>query len=158
MAIRKIARMGHPVLREKARELSQKEILSPSLKILLQDMIDTMNDYGGIGLAAPQIYESVSVAIVDYQEEHPRYAAETKGDEEIEPEEGVSHKLPFTIIINPKVTVLDDTEQSFWEGCLSVPELRGLVTRPKKIQVDYLDHQGKSKTVVAEGFLAIRTG
>ncbi len=150
MAIRKIARMGHPVLRQKARELTVTEILSPEMTSLLQDMIDTMNDYGGIGLAAPQIYEPIAVAIVDYQEDHPRYAEQTqKQDKAAE-----NSSLPFTIVFNPKVTVLDATEQSYWEGCLSVPELRGWVTRPKKIQIDYLDIKARPKTVIAEGFLA----
>lgn len=148
MAIRKIARMGHPVLREIARELSKEEILSPAFKVLLQDMVETMHDYGGIGLAAPQIYESISVAIVDYQEDHPRYADQTKNSET------VADSLPFTIIINPKITVLDETEQKFWEGCLSVPELRGLVSRPRKIRVEYLDVKAKPKSVTVEGFLA----
>jgi peptide deformylase len=62
--------------------------------------------------------------------------------------------MPLSVFINPKITVLDKTEQGFWEGCLSVPELRGLVYRPRKIRVDYLDRDGKKKSVVAEGFLA----
>ena len=160
MAIRKIARMGHPVLRKKARELTKQEILSPQMKILLEDMIDTMNDYGGIGLAAPQIYESVAIAIVDYQENHPRYAKETAGERDEAPDakadedSDATHTLPFTIVINPKITVLDETIQTHWEGCLSVPELRGLVSRPKKVQIDYLDLQAKPKTVIVENFLA----
>ena len=162
MAIRKIARMGHPVLREKARQLTKEEILSPDMKVFLQDMIDTMNDYGGIGLAAPQVYESIAVAIVDYQDDHPRYAAETKAEGKAENQKSekdskgkpVLHSLPFTIVFNPKITVLDSTEQSFWEGCLSVPELRGLVARPRKVQIDFLDLKAQPRTVVVEGFLA----
>lgn len=142
MAIRKIARMGHPVLRKKARHLSPAEIKSPAFEQLLRDMIETMNDEGGIGIAAPQIYESVAVAIVDYQGDSDRYPNATDGG------------MPFTVIINPKIKILDATEQSFWEGCLSVPELRGLVSRPKKIQVDYTSIDGKPQTVIAEGFLA----
>ncbi len=127
--------MGHPVLRKKARELSREEILSEQTRLLVRDMIETMNEYGGIGIAAPQIHESVSLAIIDYQEE------------------GASDQ-PLTVVINPKITVLDSREQGNWEGCLSVPEIRGLVYRPSKIQIDYLDLKAQSQTIVADGFLA----
>jgi len=151
MAIRKVARMGHPVLREKARSLSKNEILSPETRALVRDLIETMNEYGGIGIAAPQVHESVAVAIIDYQEDHPRYADETAEslDEQGEPE-----SLPLTVVINPKITVLEEETQGFWEGCLSVPELRGLVYRPRKVQIDYLDLEAKPQKIVAEGFLA----
>ena len=135
MAIRKVARMGHPVLRKKARELSKAEILSEETRALVRDMVETMNEYGGIGIAAPQIHESVSVAIIDYQED------------------GESDQ-PLTVVINPKITVLDPTEQGNWEGCLSVPEIRGLVYRPIKIQIDYLDLKAQPQTIVADEFLA----
>lgn len=135
MAIRKVARMGHPILRKVARQLSASEIRSAETQRLVQDLVDTMNEYGGIGIAAPQIHESLAVAIIDYQEE---------GESE----------QPLTVIFNPKITVLDETEQGFWEGCLSVPEIRGLVYRPRKIQIDYLDLNAKAQKIVAEGFLA----
>ncbi len=149
MAIRKVARMGHPVLRNVARQLTKEEILSEDTRRLVQDMLETMEEYGGIGIAAPQVHESVAIAIIDYQEDHPRYADETKGEDD---EEGES--LPMTIIINPKITPLTEETQGFWEGCLSVPELRGLVYRPKKVQIDYLDLNAKPKRIVAENFLA----
>jgi len=135
MAIRKVARMGHPVLRKKARELSRQEILSDETKMLVRDMVETMNEYGGIGIAAPQIHESVAVAIIDYQEEG-------------------SSDQPLTVVINPKITVLDNREQGNWEGCLSIPEIRGLVYRPTKVQIDYLDLKAQPQTIVADGFLA----
>jgi peptide deformylase len=149
MAIRKIARMGHPVLRAPVRTLSPEDIRSPEFEMLLRDMIETMNDAGGIGIAAPQIYESVAVAIVDYQGNYRGQNPDAQNNPD-------SNKagMPFTVVINPRITVLDPTEQSFWEGCLSVPELSGLVHRPKKIQVDYLDQNAKPHTVIAEGFLA----
>jgi peptide deformylase len=136
MAIRKVARMGHPVLRKKARELSKSEILSESTRNLVRDMVETMNEYGGIGIAAPQIHESLSIAIIDYQEDD-------------------ASDQPLTVVINPKITVLDSTEQGNWEGCLSVPELRGLVYRPRKVQIDFLDMKAQPQTIVAEDFLAI---
>lgn len=140
MAIRKIARMGHPVLRQKARALTQEEIASPEIRRLVQDMVETMADVGGIGLAAPQIHESIQLAIIGFESDNSRY-----------PEMG---SQPLSVFINPEITVLDSTTQSFWEGCLSVPELRGLVHRPRKVQVDYLDLEGKAQSVTAEGFLA----
>jgi peptide deformylase len=139
MSIRKVARMGHPVLRQVARELKPEEIRSPWMKQLLQDMIDTMGEYSGIGLAAPQIHESVSVAVIGF-EESERYPG--------------TGRVSLNVYINPKITVLDKTEQAFWEGCLSVPELRGLVHRPRKIRVDYLDQDAKPQAIEAEGFLA----
>ena len=138
MAIRKVARMGHPVLRLVAKELTKNEIRSEETRLLVRDLIETMEEYGGIGIAAPQVHESLSIAIIDYQEGR---------SEESEP-------VPLTIIINPKITVLDETPQAFWEGCLSVPELRGLVRRPRKVQIDYLDLEAKPQQIIAEGFLA----
>jgi len=129
MAIRKIARMGHPVLRQKARELSREEILAPAFKTFLNDLFETMVDYDGVGLAAPQVCESISVAIVQYPVD-------------AEP----------VVVINPKITVLDDKKQGYWEGCLSIPEIRGLVYRPRKIKVDYLDLHANPQSVTVEGF------
>ena len=167
MSIRKVARMGHPVLREKARLLKKEELATPEFERLLADMVDTMQEYGGIGLAAPQIHESLSLALIDYQEDNPRYSdiPSEEGDEDADDQEEESttadsdepksHKtLPLSVFINPKVTVLDPTEQGFWEGCLSVPELRGLVYRPRKIRVDFWDLTGNPRSIVAEGFLA----
>jgi len=152
MAIRKIARMGHPILRQKARELTLQEIRSPDFDRLLHDMVETMEEYGGIGLAAPQIHEPIAVAIIDYQDDESRYegsGVQQKGEEG----EG-ERSIDLSVFINPKITVLDETLQGFWEGCLSVPELRGLVYRPRKIQVDYINLKGKPQKIIAEGFLA----
>lgn len=150
MAIRKVARMGNPVLRKVARQLSLEEIRSPEFKRLLKDMVDTMNEYGGIGLAAPQIHESVAVAIIEYQAGESRYEDES----DTVPSSGSETEMPLSVFVNPVITVLDPSEKGYWEGCLSIPEIRGLVYRPQKIRVDYLDQDGKKKSVVAEGFLA----
>lgn len=143
MAIRKIARMGHPVLRQKARELSVDEIKSPAMQQLIDDMIETMNEYSGIGLAAPQIHESIQLALVGYAADNPRY-----------PQLQTADGQPLTVFFNPKLKVLDQTPQGFWEGCLSVPELRGYVERPRKIEIEYHDVNGEKQTLQAEGFLA----
>lgn len=150
MAIRKVARMGHPVLRTIARQVTLDEIRSPEFQLLLRDMVDTMREYGGIGLAAPQIHESLSVAIIDYQDGESRYDDE----DDSEADEDSETEMPLSVFINPKVTVLDEKEQGFWEGCLSVPEIRGLVYRPRKIRVDFLDQEGTKRYLIAEGFLS----
>jgi peptide deformylase len=146
MAIRKVARMGHPVLRQLARQLTKKEIQSQETRDLIRDLMETMEEYGGIGIAAPQVHEAVAVAIIDFQDDHPRYQKETAGNE--------NEPVPLTVVINPKITVLDETTQSYWEGCLSVPEIRGLVKRPRKVRIDYLDLDAKPQSITAEGFLA----
>ncbi|MBC7396709.1 MAG: peptide deformylase, partial [Bdellovibrionales bacterium] len=146
MAIRKVARMGHPVLREKAREYTRDEILSPATKAFVLDLIETMEEYGGIGIAAPQVHESRSIALIDYQDDSEEADDGTEGVEK--------EAVPLTVVINPKITVLDETKQGYWEGCLSVPEIRGLVYRPRKVQIDFLDLNAEPQTIIAEGFLA----
>jgi peptide deformylase len=140
MAILKVARMGHPVLRQHARDLTPDEIRSPEIQRLIEDMVETMHEYSGIGLAAPQVHVPLQLAVIEFEEDSSRY-----------PDMG---QQPLSAYINPKITVLDTKEQAFWEGCLSVPELRGLVHRPRKIRVDYLDREAKPRSIEAEGFLA----
>jgi peptide deformylase len=132
--------MGHPVLRQATRPLTREELRSPEFRRLVADMVDTMHEYGGIGLAAPQIHEPLQLAIIELEPDSDRY-----------PDMG---KQALSVYVNPVITVLDPKEQAFWEGCLSVPELRGLVHRPRKIRVDYWDAEGNDQSVVAEGFLA----
>lgn len=134
MAIRKIARMGHPILRQKGRTLTDAEIQSPQIRALIEDMKQTMREYGGIGLAAPQVHESLQLALVGINSQGEEQEAE--------------------VFINPVITVLDKEEQGFWEGCLSIPDLRGLVFRPRKIRVDYKGLDCKPRAIEAEGFRA----
>jgi peptide deformylase len=140
MAIRKIARMGNPILRKKARPILREELGTPQLNQLIQDMVETMADANGIGLAAPQVHESVQLAIIGFDEGSSRY-----------PQMG---SQPLEVFLNPRVTVLDSTPQAFWEGCLSIPDLRGRVERPRKIRVDWMDLQGEKQSREVEGFLA----
>lgn len=140
MAIRKVARLGHPVLRQPTRELTRKEILSDEVRRLVADMVETMREYGGVGLAAPQVHEPLRLALIEISSDNDRYEAE--------------ETQPLLVIFNAKVSVLDDTPHGFWEGCLSVPGLRGYVERPRKIRVDYLDEDAKPRSMVAEDFLA----
>lgn len=131
MAIRKIARMGHPVLRQTARKITPSELRTPEFRSVLRDMFETLEEYEGIGIAAPQIRESMAVAIIAYPSD-------------VEPK----------VIINPEIHVLDPTPQGYWEGCLSIPELRGLVYRPRKVRIEFMDLNGNPQIIETEGFEA----
>jgi peptide deformylase len=132
--------MGHPLLREVARELTPEEIASAELRMLVADMIDTLHDYGGIGLAAPQIAESLRLAIIEIDGGPGRY--------------GEIPSIPLTVFINPTIEVLDAATHGFWEGCLSVPGLRGFVERPQHVRVRYTTLRGDQEELELEGFLA----
>lgn len=140
MAVRRIIRMGHPLLRQVARPLTGEEVGSGALAALVDDMVDTLRDYGGVGLAAPQIGESVRLALVELEEGGARY--------------GEAGEIPLTVFINPVVTVLDSNARGYWEGCLSVPGLRGFVERPQHVKVQYTTLAGDSETLELTGFPA----
>ena len=140
MAIRRVINMGHPVLRQPARPLQPDEIGSDETRRLIVDMVDTLHDYGGIGLAAPQIGESLRLAIVEIDEGPTRY--------------GELEAMPLTVFINPVITVVDPATAGYWEGCLSVPGLRGFVERPQHIKIQYLSEHGDVKNLDLKGFSA----
>jgi peptide deformylase len=148
MSILKVARMGHPVLRAKARPLDRSEIRSATIQTLIDDMIETMHDADGAGLAAPQVYVSLQLCVIEVNQ-NPRYP-------QFEP-------IPLTVLINPVITPLVGSdgqlsaEDSFqmYEGCLSVPGMRGQVTRPRKVRVQALDREGKALDFVWESFRAV---
>lgn len=140
MAIREIIRMGHPTLRQVARPVLPAELAEPWLRELVADMKETLPAAGGIGLAAPQVDVSVRLAIIEIAGGLSRY-----GD--IEP-------MPLTVFINPEIEVLDPATAGYWEGCLSVPGLRGYVERPQHVRVKALDLDGKEFSLELKGFLA----
>ncbi len=140
MAVRPVLTIGNPLLRRVARDVRPEELRSPALKELVRDMIDTMHHEEGIGIAAPQVGESLQLAVIEVDTESSRYPGQ-------EP-------FGLKVFVNPRVTVLDGEEQGFWEGCLSVPNLRGYVERPRHVRVDYVDLDGHARTIEAEGFLA----
>jgi len=140
MSVKEILKMGNPLLRVVAEDFSVEEIKNSETQLLLEDMWDSLAAAGGIGLAAPQIGISKQLAVIKLTEESDRYP-------DMEDSEAF-------IIFNPKITVLDKTEQGFWEGCLSVPGLRGFVERPRKIRVDFLDEIAKPRSIEVEDFLA----
>jgi peptide deformylase len=124
MSILKVARMGHPVLRTKARAVDKSELKNPVVQQFIDSMIDTMYEYSGVGLAAPQVHESLRlfVAMLD---------ADGRGEGDA------------VTLINPEITVVGDQTVEGWEGCLSIPEIRGRVSRAQHIKVSALDRQGK---------------
>ena len=140
MSVREILRLGNPLLRQKARELSPEEIHSEQINVLVRDMLETLESVGGTGLAAPQIGISKRLVIISISADNKRYphAVETS----------------LIVVINPKISVLNDNPQGYWEGCLSVPGMRGFVERPRKIQVDFFDLEGNGQSVQLKGFLA----
>ncbi len=140
MAIHQIIKMGNPILRKSAQEFTKDEINSEQTKKLILDMWETMEHSGGIGLAAPQIGVSKQLTVIRVPKDSTRYPDAEESNE--------------FVIFNPKITELTNELQGFWEGCLSIPGLRGHVKRPKKIRVDYLDEFAMHKSVELDDFLA----
>ena len=124
MSILKVARMGHPVLRAKARAVDKSELKSPEVQQFIDSLIDTMYEYSGVGLAAPQVHESLRVFVAM-----------------LDPDgRGEGDAVTF---INPEIMVVGDQTVEGWEGCLSIPEIRGRVPRAQHIKVSALDRTGK---------------
>lgn len=139
MTIRKIATVGHPVLRAPTRELDAAELASPDVQRLIDDMIDTMRDANGAGLAANQVHEPVRIAVMEVTK-NPRYPYKPP--------------LPLTVAVNPVIEPLDDELVEINEGCLSVPNLRGNVWRHVNIRVRWLDRHGVPHDEVKRGLTA----
>ena len=143
MAILKVARMGHPVLRSKAKPISPADIKTPRVQRLLDEMFETMAEYSGIGLAAPQVHEGLRVFVAGLRAaEGP--IAEMPADAE----------MPLVVIINPQLTMVGEKVDEAWEGCLSIPDIRGLVPRAHEIQVEALDRKGHRIQFIARGLPA----
>jgi peptide deformylase len=136
MSILKVARMGHPVLRAKARPLEKAEIKSAAIQKLIDDMIETMNEYHGVGLAAPQIHERLRLFV----------AALDAGDDDEDSE-------PIAVI-NPEITIVGSDVVEDWEGCLSIPDIRGRVPRAREIKVRAFDRTGARLELTAHDFPA----
>jgi len=147
MAIRKIAQMGEPVLRQPTRELEPSELSNPEIQRLIDDMIETMHDAGGVGIAAPQVYEPLRLCVMELGKNarYPDLPA-----------------LPITVLVNPVVEPLvanpeapapEDTV-TMYEGCLSVQGIRGRVRRPRKVRVRALGRHGEPIEMLLEGPLA----
>jgi peptide deformylase len=138
MSILKVARIGHPVVRTVARAVEQGAFRDRLFQKLIDDMQETMYDYEGVGLAAPQVHESLRLAVIEVPGDDHRSEAE----------------VPFTVLVNPVITPLEEEREQGWEGCLSVPDLRGVVPRLKRLRLDALDRRGKPYSLEAAGFFA----
>ena len=144
MAILKIARMGHPVLAQRAEPV--RDPTSAEIRRLIADMVETMVDANGAGLAAPQVH--VPLRVVVFQ------APESRSDPGLSEAERYDHTTPLTILINPELEIVDREEEGGWEGCLSVPGLRGFVERPAHVRYRGVDAHGRPVERTARGFHA----
>jgi peptide deformylase len=129
MSVREIATVGHPVLRERAREVGERELRTPELQDLIDDLIDTMRAANGAGLAANQVADLHRVAVVEVREGNPRYPYKPP--------------IPLTVMVNPELEPLGEETIEINEGCLSVPDLRGDLERRAAVRVRYLDRDGR---------------
>jgi peptide deformylase len=139
MTVRPIVAVGDPVLRRRGRDVPVEELLSAEVQALIDDLVDTMRDANGAGLAAPQIGESVRIAVIEV-DHNPRYPYKPP--------------IPLTVVVNPEIEPVDDEMVEINEGCLSVPNLRGNVLRHVNIRVRWLDRDGAEHDEVRRGLTA----
>ena len=135
MSILKVARMGHPVLRERARPLDKSDIRSAVIQKLIDDMLDTMHEYHGVGLAGPQVHEGLRIFVGMLQED-------------------LDEKIDAAVIINPEIIPNAPATEEGWEGCLSIPDIRGMVPRYTDITLKALDRTGRSIELALKDFPA----
>lgn len=128
MSILKIARMGHPVLRARAAPVGAAVIRTPEFQKLVDDMIETMEEYHGVGLAAPQVHEGVRLFVASLDPEDLRRAE--------------AEEPSVMVLINPEIVSLSDEIVDDWEGCLSIPDIRGRVPRPRDVTMRAYDRDG----------------
>jgi peptide deformylase len=140
MSILKVAKLGNPVLRKIAEPVPVEEIKGQAIQRLIHDMVETMREYSGVGLAAPQVHQSLQVVVIEELNDPGR------GREK--------EAMPLQTLINPELSVVSDESQEDWEGCLSIPELRGKVPRYVEVRVQALDALGKPLDFRARHFHA----
>jgi peptide deformylase len=138
VAILKVSRIGNPVLRARAAAVPEKAIRTPEMKRLIADMRETMHEYDGVGLAAPQVHLGLRLAVIEVPETDERAA------------DGV----PFMVLINPKVHPIGKATETGWEGCLSIPDLRGIVPRHAAVRLEAWNEDGEKYELEARGFFA----
>src|SRR5262245_34509229 len=139
MAILKVARLGHPVLRKAASPVPVGEIRSPETQRFIDDMVETMREYNGAGLAANQVHTLRQICVIEVHA-NPRYPD--------------APSIPLTVLINPVVTPLTAELETGWEGCLSVPDMRGMVPRYTAVRLEAYDRSGAAVNLVAKDFFA----
>jgi peptide deformylase len=139
MALRKIAQIGHPVLRQIARNVSREELVTPAIQGFIDDLVETMRDADGAGLAAIQVYEPIRICAIEVRD-NPRYPYKPR--------------IPLTILVNPVLTPVGDEVFGNYEGCLSVPNLRGVVPRFVHVRVQAWDRLGNPIDETVHGLKA----
>jgi peptide deformylase len=139
MALLKIAQLGNPVLRERAQEVTAEALASPEVQRLIDDLIETMREAAGAGLAAPQVHVPLRIFVVEVRD-NPRYP--------YKPE------IPLHVVVNPTLRARGARTFPSYEGCLSVPDVRGLLPRFAEIELQYVDRDGREMTEVVRGLSA----
>ena len=139
MAVLKIRTLGDPILRQVAKPLDRETLLSPDIQRFIDDLIETMHHANGAGIAAPQVGRSLSIAVIHVQD-NPRYPYKPN--------------VPLTVFVNPSLTFLSEETASIYEGCLSVPGVRGRVNRIMHVRVDAWDRNGQPMSFETHGLTA----
>ena len=137
--ILKVARIGHPVIRAAARDVPVDKIAAPEFQRLVDDMVETMHEYDGAGLAGNQVHTLLRIAVIEVMA-NPRYPD--------------AESIPLTVLVNPVVTPLTTEMDDGWEGCLSVPDMRGIVPRYTGVRLEGYDRDGRPMDLVAKDFFA----
>ena len=140
MALLKIAKLGHPKIRIGAELVSPEELHSPDIQKFIQDLVDTMRDVHGVGIAAPQVHVSKQVIAIEVLPGNPRYPNQST--------------VPLTVLVNPRIVEHAKEIENDWEGCLSVPDLRGRVPRWTRVRVQAFNRHGREMEFDVEGFYA----
>jgi peptide deformylase len=144
----KIVQAGDPILRMQSRALTKEEISSQSIQYLIELMREAMREAPGVGLAAPQIGESIQLAVI---EDRDAYIAGLSAEELAERQRS---PVPFHVIINPKLSIVDNSSAAFFEGCLSIKGLQAVVDRALNVRVECLNERGEEVTIDAHGWYA----
>ena len=139
MAILKVAKLGHPVLRQVAEQVDPEKLKSPEIQRLIDDMIFTMREYDGAGLAATQVHVTRQITVL-----------ESAAD----PRDQSRPEIPLIVLVNPQVSPAGEEREEDWEGCLSIPGMRGCVSRYASVNVKALDRDGNEQSFSADGFFA----
>ncbi len=137
--ILKVTQLGHPVLRRKANAVPVGKIATPPIQAFIEDMIQTMQEYDGVGIAAPQVHASLQLAVIGVNR-NPRYPR--------------APKIPLTVLINPTIKPASRRQELDWEGCLSIEGLRGQVPRWRSVEVEAYNPKGEKVRFRADGFFA----
>lgn len=140
MSLLKIARLGHPKIRQGGDLVPPEELQTSPIQALIDDLIETMRDADGVGIAAPQVHIAKRIIVIEVDPANPRYPSQLA--------------VPLTVVVNPQIMARSDEVEEGWEGCLSVPDLRGRVPRWTWLKVSGLDRKGNKIEINVEGFFA----